>query len=49
MCSERDITFFNPTDTIDIEKYSNEGKVHLHRSGAIELTKNICEFLLQQD
>ena len=49
MCGERDITFIDHTDTIDIERHLNESKVHLNKSGTIEFAKNVCEFLLQQD
>ena len=49
MCSERDITFIDHTDTIDIERHLNESKVHLNKSGTIEFAKNVCEFFLQQD
>ena len=49
MCGERDITFIDHSDTIDIERHLNESKVHLNKSGTIELAKNVCEFLLQQD
>ena len=31
MCGERDITFIDYTDTIDIEKHLNESKVHLNK------------------
>ena len=47
MCGERDITFFDHTDTIGIERHLNESKVHLNKSGTIEFAKNVCEFLLQ--
>ena len=46
MCGERDITFVDYTDTIDIERYLNESKVYLNKFGAIEFTNNIYEFLL---
>ena len=36
-------------DTIDIKRHLNESKAHLNKSGTIELTKNACEFLSQQD
>ena len=36
MCGERDITFVDHTDTIDIERHLNESKVHLNKSGATE-------------
>ena len=49
MCGERDITFIDHTDTIDIERHLNESKVHLNKSGTIEFAKNVFEFLLQQD
>ena len=49
MCGERDITFIDHTDTINIERHFNESKVHLNKSGTIEFAKNACEFLLQQD
>ena len=49
MCGERDITFVDHTDTIDIERHLNESKVHLNKSGTIEFAKIFCEFLLQQD
>ena len=49
MCSERNITFIDHIDTIDIERHLNESKVHLNKSGTIEFAKIFCEFLLQQD
>ena len=49
MWGERDITFIDHTDTINIERHFNESKVHLNKSGTIEFAKNACEFLLQQD
>ena len=49
MCSERDITFIDHADTIDIERHLNESKVYLSKSRTIEFAKNVCEFLLQQD
>ena len=49
MRGERDITFVDYTDTIDIERYLNESKVYLNKFGAIEFTNNIYEFLLPQD
>ena len=45
MCGERDITFVDHTDTIDIERYLNESKVHLKKSGTTGFAKNVCEFL----
>ena len=48
-CGERDITFIDHTDTIDTEKYLNESKVHLNKSGTIEFAKSVFEILLQQD
>ena len=44
MCGERDITFIDHTDTIDIGKHLNESKVHLNKPGTIECAKNICGF-----
>ena len=49
MCGERDITFIDHTDTIDIERHLNKSKFHLNKPGTREFAKNICEFLLQQD
>ena len=49
ICSERDITFIDHTDTIDTERYLNENKVHLSKSGTIEFVKSVFEILLQQD
>ena len=49
MCGEREITFVEHTDTIDIERHLKESKVHLNKSGTIEFTKDVCKFLLQQD
>ena len=49
MCGERDITFIDHSDTIDIERHLNESKVHLNKSRTIEFAKNVYEFLLQQD
>ena len=49
MCGERDITFIDHTDTIDIERHLNKSKVYLNNSGIIDNAKNACEFLLQQD
>ena len=49
MCGERDTTFNDHTDTIDIERHLNESNVHLNKSGTIEFAKNVFEFLLQQD
>ena len=49
MCGERDITFVDHTDTIDMKRYLNENKVPLNKPGAIEFAKNVCEFLLPQD
>ena len=49
MCRERDITFVDHTDTISIERYLNESKVHLSQSGKMKFAKNVCQFLLQQD
>ena len=49
MCNERGITFIEHTDTIDIERHLNERKANLNKSRAIEIAKNISEFLLQQD
>ena len=48
MRGEHDITFLDHTDTIDIERHSNESKVHLNKSGTIEFAKDIWRFLLQQ-
>ena len=49
MRGERDITFTGHTDTNDIERHLNKSKVHLNKSETIEIAKNVCEFLLQQD
>ena len=49
MCGEPDINFVDHTDTIDIERYLNERKVHLNKSVTIEFANNIYKFLLQQD
>ena len=49
MRGERDITFTGHTDTIDIERHLNKSKVHLNKSGTIEIAKNVCKFLLHQD
>ena len=49
MCSERDITFIDHTETIEIERHLNKSKVHLNKSGIIEFAKNACEFLLRLD
>ena len=49
MCGERDITFIDHTDTIDIEWHLNENKVHLNKSRTIEFAKNVCKLLLQQE
>ena len=49
MCGERDITFIDHTETINIERHLNESKVHLNKSGTTEFAKNVCKFLLQQD
>ena len=48
-CGERDITFIDHTDTIDTERYLNESKVRLNKSGTIEFAKSVFEILLQQD
>ena len=49
MCSERDITFVDHTDTTDIERHLNESKVRLNKSRTIEFAKNVCKFFLPQD
>ena len=49
MCGERDITFIDHNDTVDIERHLNESNVHINKSGTMEFAKNICEFLLKQD
>ena len=49
MCGERDITFVDHTDTIDIERHLNESKVHLNKSRTIEFAQDVSEFLLLQD
>ena len=45
MCGERDVTFIDHTDIIDIESHLNESKLHLNKSGTIEFAINFCEFL----
>ena len=47
MCSERDITFVDHTDTTDIERHLNESKVRLNKSRTIEFAKNVCKCLPQ--
>ena len=49
MCGERDMSFIDNTNTIDIERHLNETKVHLNKSGTVEFAKDVCKFLLQQD
>ena len=49
MCGEREITFVNNTDTINIERHLNKSKFHLNKCETIECAKNVCEILLQQD
>ena len=49
MCGERDITFIDHTNTVDIERHLNESKVHLNEPETIEFAKNVCKFLLQKD
>ena len=49
MGGERDITFVDHTDTIDIERHFNESKVRLNKSRTIEFAQDVSEFLLLQD
>ena len=44
MSGERDIAFVDHLDTINIERYLNESKVHLYKSGTTEFAKNVCKF-----
>ena len=44
ICDECDITFVDHTDTIDIERYLNESKVHLSKSGTKNLLKMFTNF-----
>ena len=47
MYGELDITFFDHTGTIDIERKEKQGSFKQTRYN--EFAKNVCEFLLQQD
>ena len=48
ICSERDITLADHTDTIYIERKLNESKDYINKSGTTEFAKNVCKSLLQQ-
>ena len=43
MSGKRDIIFVDHTDTIDIERYLNESKFHLNKSGPTEFA-NFANF-----
>ena len=47
MYGELNITFFDHTDAIDIERKEKQGSFKQTRYN--EIAKNVCEFLLQQD
>ena len=47
MYGELNITFFDHTDTIDIERKEKQGSFKQTRYN--EIAENVCEFLLQQD
>ena len=48
ICSERDITLADHTDTIYIERKLNESKDYINKFGTTEFAKNVCKSLLQQ-